>query len=535
MVPAFSALFKKYSTLIYILALTLTAGGALFPSTKSTWVFNDDYQQFAENPLVLESGHWSDFFTRNTGEVLSPPKRSSIYRPIYLLTYKFEARTWGLSPFVTRLVNLAIHLTLTLTLFFTIRSFTCARNAWIGSMLFSLHPIVAEPVAWSSGRHELMLGLGVALLLYVLQRKEPIWAWPLILVGGLVKETFLPVAASLMAIYCYFMWTEYRRSFLPMRKKDILAIALALMSFLAVIMIRYQVLREWFFGFPSFSIVGRNLLFTLARYFEVLLLPWRSGVFMADIHSPIGLARLFCLGLGCLGLLGIVISLFKPREDDALSFKLMSLSVFFVPLFTVSLVADLAGHIHDRYFYVSHLALSMMAGTASPRGDLSSYRKYFFTTVFLGLLGGLIYLSFVSSRHWQTYPQTIQRILEETPTNPQVYLEAAQFSLRVNDPYQAKKHLRSLLERSPQNTWARNVLAVLLIYHRELDEALVHLKQAYAIDPRSPDTSFNLGFYFENKGDVPKAKESYEQTLQLNPHHGKAREALDRLDRQKQK
>lgn len=518
-----ASISRSYS--ISVIAILCWTALVLFPSTSATWVFNDDYQQFAENPAVSEPGRWMDFITHNTGEMLSPAKKSSIYRPLYLISYKIESLTWGLSPFITRLINLGLHITTAILMFLFLHRFTSTMFAFGATLFFSIHPTIVEPASWASGRHELIFGLCTLIMIHSLQSRKYAWIGPLILIGGLTKETFLPVSASLLCVYTLFSFLRHKKNFLPsMDRRKVFSIVAVLSCFCVVVYLRFMALDGASFGLPTIAIFFRNLTFTTSRYAEVLFQPWKIGVFMADVQQPITLLRFLGLALAtaCLGLCFL--------NRTSLVLKSLLLTTFFVPIFTVSLIADLAGHVHDRYFYVSHMALCMLVAVSIPREKLQDRRAHFFGLAFLSLLICLSYLSFVRCKIWQTYPKMIHALLKQSPENPQVHLEAAQYSLRVNDQHQAKVHLQNLIHQSPKNIWAHNVLAVLHIYGGDLAYALPHLKEAYVLAPENHQTNFNLGFYFETKGDLKKAKDWYSQALGLHPDNQKTRDALSRIE-----
>ena len=61
----------------------------------------------------------------------------------------------------------------------------------------------------------------------------------------------------------------------------------------------------------------------------------------------------------------------------------------------------------------------------------------------------------------------------------------------------------------------------LLALHR-LDEAERYLKKALELNPQLTDAVVDFGFLFLRRGDYQRARELFEQALQLEPHHSKA-------------
>lgn len=90
---------------------------------------------------------------------------SGYFRPFVLFTFILEFNLFGLNPAVSHCVNLLIHL-LNVALVFSIvlillRKQYAKLNLYIAAMvsglLYGLHPAIIEPVAWVSGRFDLLV------------------------------------------------------------------------------------------------------------------------------------------------------------------------------------------------------------------------------------------------------------------------------------------------------------------------------------------------------------------------------------------
>ncbi len=139
------------------------------PALHNDFVNWDDQSEIVENPdfnPVTWKGlawNWS-----NT--------RLSLYMPVTYMVWGAVAalasrdRAGVLQPFAFHLLNLLLHLVCSGLVFFLILQLW--RKIWpalMGAMVFAVHPLMAEPVAWASGMYTLLssaLCLG-ALLAYV--------------------------------------------------------------------------------------------------------------------------------------------------------------------------------------------------------------------------------------------------------------------------------------------------------------------------------------------------------------------------------
>jgi len=129
-----------------ILAVTLAA---YFPSLRNGFTNYDDPYYVLENP-VIRSLSWSHIHHLFTSYIL-------MYHPLTLLSLAVDYRLFGLDPAGYHAVNLALHLANTLLVFWVLRLLcggTAAAAA--GALLFGVHPLHVESVAWVSERKDVL-------------------------------------------------------------------------------------------------------------------------------------------------------------------------------------------------------------------------------------------------------------------------------------------------------------------------------------------------------------------------------------------
>ena len=122
---------------------------------------------------LIQNNHVHGLTAENLGHVFTSRSAKSYY-PVRSLTFAVDYQIWGLNAGGFKLTNYLIHLANVLLVFWLIlRLFrhpaaagTPARTWWDASVaafaagIFALHPLVVEPVAWVSGREELLMTLG---------------------------------------------------------------------------------------------------------------------------------------------------------------------------------------------------------------------------------------------------------------------------------------------------------------------------------------------------------------------------------------
>ena len=147
----FSTKKHQWMALAAILSITfLCFTPTLSSDFIRTWddgVYVTDNNQL--KPLSFETTR--NIFTRTIG---------SNYNPLPIFTFAIEKQLFGLNPFVFHLNNVLLHLAATGLVFWLM---IAMRVRWyvvvIVSLLFGIHPMRVESVAWITERKDVLFGL----------------------------------------------------------------------------------------------------------------------------------------------------------------------------------------------------------------------------------------------------------------------------------------------------------------------------------------------------------------------------------------
>jgi len=170
---------------------------------------------FAELSTVDDAANYRWIATADTTlKDLFFPQASGggYYRPLIGVSYLFDKYVWALDTRLMHLDNLLFHLVNSL-LIYHLASLLLPREKRTSSLLpvaaallFGLHPITVESVAWISGRTDIMAGTSVLLsTVFVFRFRENgkgrylLYALTALVPGLLIKET--PLAFVLGAVF----------------------------------------------------------------------------------------------------------------------------------------------------------------------------------------------------------------------------------------------------------------------------------------------------------------------------------------------
>ncbi len=189
------------------------AGACYLPSLSNELVNWDDDPNITENPNLerIDGESLRNIFSIEKGEVIGN------YNPLPIFTFYLEK--WAAGEINTTLIhfnNLVLHL---LTIFFAMRLLLHigigVGGAFIGGMLFGIHPMRVESVAWATERKDVLFALFffMALMYYVRWIKTEdsgkrmtlyIGMLVLAILSGLSKVQAVTLPLSMLALDYYF-------------------------------------------------------------------------------------------------------------------------------------------------------------------------------------------------------------------------------------------------------------------------------------------------------------------------------------------
>ncbi len=185
---------------------------AIHITTLKNEFYWDDRPQILQGKLLHELDAIPKMFQHEVwynvdmGE-RAPGTQVDIYRPLFNLSLFIDYQIWGKQSAGFHLTNLLIHLANTLLLYLLFLHLLPSRFAWLGSALFALFPLCAEPIHYASARSESITALFLFLSLFFgLQSKQQLkwrdlWMALAFLLALLTKETAILLPIFLLAVF----------------------------------------------------------------------------------------------------------------------------------------------------------------------------------------------------------------------------------------------------------------------------------------------------------------------------------------------
>ena len=148
--PRLERWLRPDRVVLLVLVLLLLVYG---PSLQNRFTEFDDTGFITDNHLVTDRWPKSlvDAFTSTSGY---------LYMPLTLVSWQMNYRIFGADPFWFHLIDLCIHAFNTLLVFWILDRLLGRKfAAFLATLLFAVHPLNVEAVAWAASRKDILSAL----------------------------------------------------------------------------------------------------------------------------------------------------------------------------------------------------------------------------------------------------------------------------------------------------------------------------------------------------------------------------------------
>ena len=171
MVAGLDNLLKKYQAISSWLLILLAA--IFYRGVLSCGFVFDDTEQVLQNPFVKNPHLWKQIFVGAVWSFVGRSVRTSFYRPLHTFSYWLVCRVAGFNPVAYHLFQLALYALCIWTVYRISRKVLHNElAAFAGTLLWTLHPLHVEPVAWIAAIPDIGCGLFCLLAFWRFLRAE---------------------------------------------------------------------------------------------------------------------------------------------------------------------------------------------------------------------------------------------------------------------------------------------------------------------------------------------------------------------------
>lgn len=409
----------------------------------------DDFRFVEKNPSIHALAP-VEFFTDPATASQEGGIQHDIYRPLRTLLFAAEYALFGVEPVGWHVVSLLLHLLNGMLLFVLLRSYVpSALAAAAGAVLFVVHPVTSESVAWVSSQGDLLavtLMLGALLVFLRDGIGRTVGGTLLFALACFAKESAL-VLPALVFLQDLIVRSSGRDG-APSWRTTWTRAALGLVVIVVYFVLRQSVLpvlaqvphvRGSAWGSLQAALAG------LVWSAGALVLP-RGFTFDAQIDIPFGFGEpAVVFGLGLL-LSTILLGLYAIRTRRfVLAFAALGFLACLVPVSNV--FVPLKAFVAERFLYPGLICVA--AGVAAVLAALPARSR----TVALGLFAVVLFVFTAQSARrdgvWHDEVSLWTAVKADRPTNPNAYQGLAFAYHREGRVKEAERAIDTYLSFNP--------------------------------------------------------------------------------------
>jgi len=495
-----------------------------WPALSARAICFDDDQYLLANPLVRNPSAESAW--RFLTEVRRPSTVKGYYQPLAMISLMLDTAMGGrpddIRPY--HRTSLALHAANTVLVIVLV--YMLFGQPWIAAMvglLFGLHPLTVEPIAWV-GERKTMLASFFALgcvNVYVRYARRGGWARyagcaALYVLALLAKPTSTPLPVLLVLLDFWPLGRLTRRSLVEKIPLFVIGGASAIVTMISQSQFAPMPVPGDYPALRVPLILCHNIVFYL---FKIV---WPVDLSVHYAYPKLALSDPMVLA-GVVGTCALVPALvISLRWTRAL---LTGCLIFFVvALPTMGLVGFTIVLTSDKYAYLPSVGLLLAAAWALCRAEggvvpigRPTPRQIGVLAVVLALAG----LEARATRHtlakWSDTEGLYRHTIELDPGALRAYNNLALTLADKGRLDEAIDTYRQALRVDPKYPLAHKNLAATLAQLGRLDQAIAHYTRALELEPDQPAVHYNLANVLARKGDVDGAIAHYEAVLRLQP------------------
>ena len=501
------AVFARLAVLVLVVLGLLIYGPAL--PNPFIW---DDYELIIHNPVVRGWSNLPHLFAGNIVE------QSSFYRPLQMLSYLIDYEVWGMNPKGFHLTSILWHVAAALSFCGFVAAITRNRlTALLAGVLFIIHPVHNEAVAYISGRADPVMAVFVLLAFtFYLRYSDSIRLGEYLVcvvcfVAALLSKESALILPLLIGAYhlvfrkvmnkeLYFMLSGLALGYLGLRLFNVIGVADMHEKTQTILLQRVPG------AFASQALYLKTLLFPrdLFMGYGQKLFTWRDPLVWKGLVLWTGL---------------VGVAVFMRGRRPLVSFFL---AWYLIALLPVMNLYPVNAYMAEHWLYLPAMGLlALLAHALSLWAARPVWRPY----ATAGIIAVLIMLSLTAYRQnfvWRDPIAFYKRIIRINPQYTKAYNNLGKILSQQERYAEAAEYFRRSIEIDPRFVKGYHNYAVCMTKLDRMDEALAYYHKALGVRPDFAPTYNNLGALYIDMEQYEKAEQFVNRALSLHPEMPKA-------------
>jgi len=453
--------------------------------------------------------------------------------PVTLLSFAIDYKLWGLNPKMYHVENLLIHLLNIILVFYLILLISKrAELAVIVAILFAIHPLRVESVAWVAERKDMLfsffyLSALIAYINYLKSRfkiKYLIFALIFSVISLLSKFSAVSFPVLLFVVdYFYdrkFSW----KTILEKIPFFVMPLVSGIIHyFFAKDLVQNIVLvSETYTFFDRIILACYSVMFYIYKLFvpfelsALYIYPQKiDNIFPLSYYLGSGLFLVFCTTL-----ILILIKVNKSIKKE-LIFGLM---LFLIPVSIVLHIFPIGGNVvaADRYTYIPYIGLFYIIGLfycLIKDGKIEYLRKFktIFFVVFILFIISCSITTYNRNKIWKDSISLYNDVLTKNPNVDIAYYNRGLAKYDIKDYTGAMEDFNKSIILNPYKSDEYNSRAVIKYQMKDYNAAIEDCNKAIKLDSMNEDSYFNRGLAEMQINKLNDALNDFSKSIKINP------------------
>ncbi len=512
------------------IALLIAVIFIVYSNTLQNQFVWDDDQFIVNNSAIRSLEEWPRYFY--DVQTHATTTHFLVYRPLRTLSYAVDYALWQLNPARYHLTNVVLHC-LTVLMAYGVARMIFGHNllALIIALLYGIHPVQTEAVAWIKGRDDLLCALfyfaAFRVFLHALKQGlsgRHIWLISVLYALALLSKA---MAITLPVILFVYQMMVYRaglfKNSTAIAQRHGLHLYLIMYLVLGVVAIGFFLLRfavigrvsqtEWLGG--TFGATMLTMLPAVAHYLKLLIFPLHLHADYSAFPISTWLFEGRIIISLAVVLMVVAAGVVCRRRLPLVTFGLLWLGITLLP---VSNIIPTMQFVAERFLYlpVFGFCLVVVELFAWGYGRARAAPRTVLVGLLVALLGFYAIRTVVRNADWKDR-ETLFRVTAEAAPN----------SIRPNKNYavcllnrgayaEAGAIFERLVRLDPLNHELIRHLGYAWYYDERTTEGLQLIITAHRSRPEYLQPYIDLGILYGQQGDYQRSRHFLESALELN-------------------
>lgn len=466
----------------------------------------DDYDYIVNWPLIQNLGRFADYFIH----YVPHPGQEGIYSPLKTLFHALSYHLFGLNPFGYHVLSLLIHLSAAVFVFKIVQRLVSGSNvAFLAGLLFSLHPVQVEAITYMTASIDMAGVVFMFISFYWFIRywsegqRRPKDYW-LSLVFALLAVFTHELMISIPILFAWYLFC--------VKKVKLGKMAVSVWPYAGIVLFyvacKYSVLGDIARGpyvYGSFYLTMLIILKAFAKYVFIVLFPITlthnhvisQGIFSFD-HADFDQVSVLSQSFFDWQVLISVLVLSFLAYMIKVNIKLrpvvaFCIGWFYLSLLPVSNIIPSSVYFAERYLYPGMLGFCLLLAMGI-NALIRLREEGKVIPPYLGQVCLIMLIGFYSGR-------TLLR--NKDWKNEIVFYESA-------------------IRSNPKSALMRSDLGIIYTEFGDIPRAIESFNQSLAIQPRNPETYYALSEAYTQARMYTQAIEALEKSIELNPDYAES-------------